>query len=70
MLLQGENAWVFVHEDDIADAVKHYFKFADDLEKEAKANAPKGTEPPAPTSLSCAVMDGNVLTPADVSVAL
>lgn len=66
-MLQGENAWVFVHEDDIADAVKHYFQFADDLEKEAKANAPKGTEPPPPTSLSCAVMDGKVLAPADVS---
>lgn len=26
--LQGENAWVFVHEDDISDAVKHYFSFA------------------------------------------
>jgi hypothetical protein len=31
---QGENAWVFVHEDDIADAVKHWHAFAGDLEKE------------------------------------
>eukprot|EP00775_Hariotina_reticulata_P007215 gene7215-7428_t len=38
----GDNTWVFVHEDDIPEAVKHWNKFYDELEKEAKAAAPKG----------------------------
>ena len=41
---QGDNAWVFVHEDDIADAVKYFNGFVAVLEKEAKAAAPKGVE--------------------------
>jgi len=61
----GENAWVFVHEDDIAAAVKHFNSFSDELLKAAKANAPKGVEPPVPTTVSCAVMDNKVLTPAE-----
>jgi hypothetical protein len=42
--MQGENAWVFVHEDDISDAVKFFNTFTEPLEKEAKAAAPKGVE--------------------------
>lgn len=61
----GDNAWVFVHEDDIADAVKHWHTFSDDLFKEAKALAPKGVEAVAPTSLSCVIMDNKALSPAD-----
>lgn len=61
----GENAWVFVHEDDIADAVKHWHKFSDDLFKEAKAMAPKGVEAVAPTELSCVIMDNKALSPAE-----
>lgn len=64
---QGENAWVFVHEDDIADAVKHWHSFSDDLFKEAKAMASKGVEAVAPTSLSCVIMDNKALSPAEVS---
>lgn len=60
----GENAWVFVHEDDISSAVKHFHTFSDELEKAAKAAAPKGTEPPKPTTVSCAVMDNKLLSPA------
>lgn len=61
----GDNAWVFVHEDEIPDVVKHWHKFTDDLQKEAKAAAPKGVEPDAPTSLSCVVMDNKYLSPAE-----
>eukprot|EP00877_Chromochloris_zofingiensis_P013897 jgi/Chrzof1/8761/Cz03g23160.t1 len=61
----GENAWVFVHEDEIPDAVKFYHKFADDLEKAAKAAAAKGMEVTCPTELSCVVMDNKYLTPAE-----
>jgi len=61
----GENAWVFVHEDDIADAVKHWHSFSDDLFKEAKAMAPKGVEAVAPTQLSCVIMDNKALSPAE-----
>jgi hypothetical protein len=64
---QGDNTWVFVHEDDIPDAVKHWNTFYDELEKEAKAAAPKGTEPPPPTALSCVIMDNKYLSPAEVS---
>ena len=61
----GDNAWVFVHEDEIADAVKFFHKFAGDLEKEAKAAAPKGAEVKAPTEVTCVVMDNKYLTPAE-----
>ena len=61
----GDNAWVFVHEDEVADAVKFFFKFSAELEKEAKAAAPKGAEVKAPTELTCAVMDNKYLTPAE-----
>ena len=57
---------MFVHEDDIAEAVKHFHSFSDELMKAAKANAPKGVEPDAPTTVSCAVMDNKVLSPAEV----
>lgn len=60
--LQGENAWVFVHEDDIGASIKHYFKFENDLFEEAKKVAPKGAEVTAPTSLSTIVMDNRYLT--------
>jgi hypothetical protein len=66
LCVQGENTWVFVHEDDIADAVKHWHSFSDDLFKEAKAMAPKGVEAVAPTSLSCVIMDNKALSPAEV----
>ncbi|KIZ03422.1 large subunit ribosomal protein L10 [Monoraphidium neglectum] len=62
---QGENAWVFVHEDDISDAVKFFNKFTETLEKEAKAAAPKGVEVPPPTEVTCVVMDNKYLTPAE-----
>jgi len=62
---QGDNAWVFVHEDDISDAVKYFNKFNADLEKEAKAAAPKGVEVKPPTELTCVVMDNKYLTPAE-----
>ncbi|KAI8465455.1 MAG: plastid ribosomal protein L10 [Monoraphidium minutum] len=62
---EGENAWVFVHEDDVSDAVKYFNKFTADLEKEAKAAAPKGVEVSAPTSVTCVVMDNKYLTPAE-----
>jgi len=58
----GDNAWVFVHEDDIADAVKHWHGFSDELMKEAKAMAPKGVEAVAPTTLSCVIMDNKALS--------
>jgi large subunit ribosomal protein L10 len=61
----GENAWVFVHEDDVADAVKFFGAYAGDLEKEAKAAAPKGAEVKAPTEVTCVVMDNKFLTPAE-----
>eukprot|EP00882_Tetradesmus_deserticola_P021040 GHRQ01022752.1.p1 GENE.GHRQ01022752.1~~GHRQ01022752.1.p1 ORF type:complete len:163 (-),score=42.59 GHRQ01022752.1:672-1160(-) len=62
----GDNAWVFVHEDDIPDTVKHWHSFSDDLMKEAKAAAPKGVEPAVPTTLTAIVMDSKVLSPAEV----
>eukprot|EP00879_Flechtneria_rotunda_P032716 GHRR01035995.1.p1 GENE.GHRR01035995.1~~GHRR01035995.1.p1 ORF type:complete len:178 (-),score=45.23 GHRR01035995.1:3-536(-) len=64
---QGDNAWVFVHEDDIPDTVKHWHAFSDGLAREAKAAAPKGVEPAPPTTLSCVVMDNKYLSPAEVS---
>lgn len=63
---QGENAWVFVPEDGIQDAVKHYFKFEEDLFTEAKKVAPKNTEVKPPTELSAVIMDGKMLTPKDL----
>jgi hypothetical protein len=65
---QGENAWVFVHEDDIPDTVKHWHSFSDDLMKEAKAAAPKGVEPAPPTTLTAICMDSKALSPAEVRV--
>lgn len=61
---------MFVHEDEIPDAVKFYHKFADDLEKAAKAAAAKGMEVTCPTELSCVVMDNKYLTPAEVCTPL
>ncbi len=58
---------MFVHEDEIKECISHYHSFVGDLEKAAKAVAPKGTEVPAPTEVSCAVMDARFLTPAEVS---
>lgn len=57
---------MFVNEDDIPEVVKHWHKFSDDLQKEAKAAAPKGVEPEPPTTLSCVVMDNKYLSPAEV----
>lgn len=64
----GDNAWIFVGEDGIADTVKFWNKFSADLEKAAAANAPKGStkKVEAPTSVSCAVMDGKYMTPAEL----
>jgi large subunit ribosomal protein L10 len=62
---QGENAWVFVHEDEVADVVKYFNSFVGTLDKEAKAAAPKGVEVKAPTELTCAVMDNKYLSPSD-----
>jgi hypothetical protein len=63
---QGENAWVFVDEEEIADVVKHYFKFEEELFTEAKKQAAKNQEVKPPTELSAAVMSGQYLTPAEV----
>jgi len=63
---EGENAWIFVPEDAIRDTVKHYFAFEKQLLDDAKKAAPKGAEVAPPTSLSCIVMDGKVLTPAQL----
>ncbi|KXZ52091.1 hypothetical protein GPECTOR_10g1114 [Gonium pectorale] len=63
---EGENAWVFVSEDEIADTVKHYFKFEEDLLTEAKKQAAKNVEVKCPTELSCVVMSGKYLTPAEL----
>ena len=65
--VQGENAWVFVKEDSIADAVKFYFKFEEDLFAEAKKVAAKGAEVKKPTEVSVAAMGVQYLTPAEVS---
>ena len=65
--VQGENAWVFVKEDSIADAVKFYFKFEEDLFAEAKKVAAKGAEVKKPTEVAVAAMGTQYLTPADVS---
>jgi large subunit ribosomal protein L10 len=62
----GENAWVFVGEDGIAETVKFFNTYAADLEKAAQAAAPKGKTIEAPTSVSCAVMDGKYMTPAEL----
>lgn len=40
---QGENAWVFVKEENISESIKHFIKFEGDLFSEAKKTAPKGT---------------------------
>jgi hypothetical protein len=65
-ILQGDNAWVFVHEDDIPDTVKHWNSFSEELLKDAKAAAPKGVEPAPPTTLTAIVMDSKALSPAEV----
>lgn len=62
----GENAWVFVKEDAVADAIKHYFKFEEDLFTEAKKTAAKNVEVKRPTEVSAAVMDNKFLTPAEL----
>lgn len=66
---QGENAWVFVNEEEIAETVKAYFKFEEDLFVEAKKQAAKNVEVKRPTEVSCAVMSGQYLSPAEVSFA-
>lgn len=58
---------MFVKEECIADAIKHYFKFEDDLFSEAKKVAAKGADVKKPTEVSVAVMENRFLTPADVS---
>lgn len=63
---EGENAWVFVQEEAIADVVKAYFKFEDDLLAEAKKVAPKNTEVKPPTTVSCAVLSGKYLSAAEL----
>jgi large subunit ribosomal protein L10 len=65
---EGDNAWIFVGEDGIADTVKFWNKFSGDLEKAAQASAPKGSTKAiaAPTSVTCAVMDGKYMTPAEL----
>ena len=65
--MQGDNAWVFVNEETIADTVKHYFKFENELFEAAKKVAAKNVEVKKPTELSVVIMDNKVLTPADVS---
>lgn len=62
----GDNAWLFVKEEAIADSIKHYFKFEETLYAEAKKNAPKGVEPTKPTEISVACMDSRFLTPAEL----
>lgn len=64
--LQGENAWVFVKEDCIADTVKFYFKFEEDLFTEAKKVAAKNQEVKKPTEVSVAAMGTSYLSPAEV----
>jgi large subunit ribosomal protein L10 len=64
--LKGENAWVFVKEDDIAETVKAYFKFEDDLFAEAKKTAAKGETPKKPVDVSFVFMDNKLLTPAEL----
>ncbi|KAG2502051.1 hypothetical protein HYH03_000545 [Edaphochlamys debaryana] len=63
---KGENCWVFVNEEEIADVVKHFFKFEEELLAEAKKQAAKNVEVKAPTEVSCAVMSGKYLTQADL----
>ncbi|KAG2445317.1 hypothetical protein HYH02_008783 [Chlamydomonas schloesseri] len=62
----GENAWVFVNEEEIAETVKAYFKFEEDLFTEAKKQAAKNVEVKRPTEVSCAVMSGQYLSPAEL----
>lgn len=62
----GENAWIFVSEESIADTVKHYFKFEEDLFTEAKKVAPKNVEVKRPTEVSSAIMSGRYLSPAEL----
>lgn len=62
----GENAWVFVPEESVRAAVKHYFAFEKSVFAEAKKNAAKGAEVKAPTEISCAVMDSKYLSPAEL----
>jgi hypothetical protein len=57
---------VFVHEDSIAETVKHYFAFEEYLTAEAKKVAAKGAEVKCPTEVSAVVMDGKFLTTAEV----
>lgn len=59
---KGENAWVFVDEDEIADVIKHYFKFESALFDDVKKQAPKGVTPERPTELRVAVMDSKYLS--------
>lgn len=59
---------MFVNEEDIPETVKHWHAFSEELEKEAKAVAPKGVDPPAPTQLTCVVMDNKYLSPAEVGI--
>lgn len=62
----GENAWVFVKEDCIADTVKFYFKFEEDLFTEAKKVAAKNQEVKKPTEVSVAAMGTSYLSPAEL----
>ena len=61
-LIQGDNAWIFIKEDGIADTIKHYFKFEDDLFAEAKKVAAKGVEVKRPTEVSAAIMENRILS--------
>lgn len=65
-LAKGENAWVFVNEECIADTLKLYFEFESKLFEEAKKTAAKNVEVKKPTELSYIVMDNKYITPEDL----
>lgn len=62
----GDNAWVFVREDNIADTIKHYFKYEEELFADAKKSAPKNAQVKPPTELTCVVMDNKLLSNAEL----
>lgn len=64
---QGENAWVFIPEEDINATVKHFLKFEAEMFSEAKKVAAKGTVVKKPTELSFIIMDNKLLTVEEVS---
>lgn len=66
MLLQNQNAWIFVDEDGISSSVKSWISFQQEETKILKSNAEKDQIVPNATEICGGVLNGKPRTPEDV----